>query len=70
MGKHIIPWVVGSGGIVINANCTSPAEVKQFMDSNLWVDVWGIKDHKLTVEYHKLGAAVAPDVLKQINLDV
>jgi len=66
LSTSVIPWLIGSSGIVISGNSTTPQEVSRMIQSGYFVDIWGIKDKEMMRKYWEVGATIAPDTL--VNL--
>ncbi len=67
LSTSVVPWMIGSAGLVISSNSTSPQEAKQFIEDGYFVDIWGINDKSLMQEYWNVGATVAPDTLVKMR---
>jgi hypothetical protein len=67
LGKHVIPWVTGTGGLVINGLTITTNEVTELQNKGIWVDIWGIHDESTTKMFYNAGATVAPNVLYKLK---
>jgi len=67
IGKEILPYLLGCGGLILAQNTTNYEEVTNFIQNGIYIDIWGIKDITILTEYWKIGASVAPDTLSKIN---